>query len=136
MKKLDPDKIALAMDATGMMWNVMRPLWGWSEERYSEHYDSYQVYNVLSHFSFVSEIAEMFLNPKVTKRYFERDLSSSAMYYFWSKAEHEIYVKDYWSNSTSKIDVYEQLRLNWKPFVNYVWSKRKKFVKEYNSCSK
>lgn len=135
MKKLDSDKIALAMDATKMQWNVMRPLWGWTKERYSQG-DTYQVYNVLDHFSFVSEIAELFLFPKTTKKYFEKELDSCAMYYFWSKAEHEIYVKDVFGGYTSKIDVYDQLKMNWKPFVNYVWSKRKKFVKEYNSCSK
>lgn len=45
------------------------------------------------------------------------------MYYFWSKTEWEVIVSPWvGKGGDEKIDVYDQLKLNWDKFVDYVWS--------------
>lgn len=44
-------------------------------------------------------------------------------YYFWSKCEWEIIICPWVGKADDiKIDVYDQLMLNWDKFVDYVWS--------------
>jgi hypothetical protein len=53
------------------------------------------------------------------------------MYYFWSKAEWEIIISS-WPNRDNdelKIDVFDQVMLNWEAFVDYCWSNKKKILK-------
>lgn len=53
---------------------------------------------------------------------FSKQLKSAAMYAFWSKAEHEIVLSPWiGSGEDKKIDVYEQLRINWPQFAEYTW---------------
>ena len=53
---------------------------------------------------------------------FSKCRKSAAMYAFWSKAEHEIILSPWVGNGEDKkIDVFEQLRLNWKQFAEYTW---------------
>lgn len=53
----------------------------------------------------------------------EKEILSAVMYSFWCKAEHEIFLVP-WGGSGKplKIDVCDQLRLNWKAFVDYTWN--------------
>lgn len=47
------------------------------------------------------------------------------MYYFWSKCEWEIILSDFPPSKKfqeKKVDVYEQVMLNWDIFINYVWN--------------
>ena len=49
------------------------------------------------------------------------------MYYFWSKCEYEIIVtcNPEWDRfKKEKIDVYDQLQLNWNKFVDYIWENK------------
>jgi len=71
------------------------------------------------------------------------------MYYFWCKAEHEIVItsfppyidkkefnrlsseefrvcSDVRLRCGEKIDIYEQIRMNWDVFVDYVWNSKKR----------
>lgn len=46
------------------------------------------------------------------------------MYYFWSKCEWEIILSDFPPSDRfkkKKVDVYEQVMLNWDKFINYLW---------------
>lgn len=53
---------------------------------------------------------------------FKKELLSAVMYSFWCKAEHEIILAPWVSYGHSlKIDVCDQLRLNWDAFASYVW---------------
>ena len=49
------------------------------------------------------------------------------MYYYWAKCEWEVIVSD-WPTSgkvEAKIDVYNQVMLNWDKFADYTWKNRK-----------
>jgi len=58
---------------------------------------------------------------------FAEAVRKSLMYYFWSKCEWEI-ILSHWPPSehssrfrAEKIDVYDQIMLNWEIFIDYVW---------------
>lgn len=94
-----------------MEWNV-----------YYSNNGKIDTFNVFDHWRFLEEIED--LKQKLdSKEEFSEEVRHSAMYYFWSKCEYEILLND-WINpkEEKKIDVYEQLKLNWDRFIDYVWS--------------
>lgn len=60
-----------------------------------------------------------------TKEEFLEEMDKELRYRFWSKCEWEIILSD-WPPSQKfndkKIDVYQQLKLNWDVFGDYVWN--------------
>lgn len=45
------------------------------------------------------------------------------MYYFWSKCEYEIILSPWTGRADDiKIDVYDQIMMNFDSFVDYCWS--------------
>lgn len=55
------------------------------------------------------------------------------MYYMWSKCEYEIILSPWTGRADDiKIDVYDQIMMNWNSFVDYVWS-LKEIKKEQNN---
>ena len=54
---------------------------------------------------------------------FEDGLKKYLMYYMWSKCEYEIILSPWTGRADDiKIDVYDQIMMNWNSFVDYVWS--------------
>lgn len=77
-------------------------------------------------------------DESMTKEVFGKELDSILMYCYWSKREYEICIADLpwfseddldktrkqykrWLSGTKKVDVYDQIKMNWEPFLNYVW---------------
>lgn len=94
-------------------WNVM-----------AEDYNSRKIvsYDIFSHISFVSDLKKAFKKAKDEKEFLEM-VHSDLRYYFWAKCEHEVYVDGLFDKDGSekrKIDVYEQVMLNWDQFARYV----------------
>ena len=55
---------------------------------------------------------------------FAKKVRSSLFYYYHSKCEWEIVVSSWLSSGRvpdRKVDVYEQVMLNWDVFIEYVW---------------
>lgn len=56
---------------------------------------------------------------------FEEAVKKSLMYNYWSKCEWEL-ILDHWPHKNTakelKIDVYDQVILNWDKFADYVWN--------------
>lgn len=103
-------------------------------------------YNVFDHWRFNEEVSEL-LEKNLSRDEFSMEMHSIAMYYFWSKYEWEIIITSFPPYITKeeldglksedcrcrygvnletevKVDVYSQLELNWRRFVDYVWSFR------------
>lgn len=58
-----------------------------------------------------------------TKEEFAKKLDSIMRYYFWNRCEHEVIIAPWVGNAKEmKIDVYDQLHMNWDKFVDYVWN--------------
>lgn len=87
-----------------------------------------EIYNIFDHASFKKDVEEAYATCK-TKDEFVEQLRKSLMYYFWSKCEWEVVItdwpthidSDYHLHTAEKIDVYDQVKLNWSVFVDYVW---------------
>lgn len=85
-------------------------------------------YNIFDHASFRRDVLEYLKTHKDNIKDFETAVKSSLMYFFWAKAEWEILICPWVGGDrekeAKKIDVYEQVMNNWKPFVDYLWQKR------------
>ena len=106
-----------------MEWNV-----------YVENFNTkeIEVWNVFDHSSLRRDIAKLARRRGLTKEVFEESMKTNMMYYYWSKCEWEIILqawpprKDF---RDEKIDVYDQVKLNWGIFIDYCWSHRSELKK-------
>lgn len=112
---------------------------------YREHFNSHEieVFDVFRHISFRDNTINL-KKKNLGKDEFSKELKSIAMYYFWSKCEYEVVITSwppYIDNAElqrlnkedpayeqnvrlsvgRKVDVYQQLELNWDRFVDYVY---------------
>ena len=81
--------------------------------------------NVFDHGSFTADL-EKFLKKRPTREELSEELRHITMYYFWSKCEWEVLLTSWVHGGRDdapklKIDVYDQLKMNWDHFVDYVW---------------
>ena len=84
-------------------------------------------HNVLNHTGVVQDIMRA-TKECSTKEEFGERLRSSLMYYYWSKAEWEISIIPWCGGKdckSIKVDVYDQVMMNWEIFLEFVWSERK-----------
>ena len=81
-------------------------------------------YNIFDHGSFKKECDKSFEQYSHDFKTFEKEVEKNIHYYFWSKCEWEIVISDLFGDTkfqTRKVDVYDQVKMNWQPFINYVW---------------
>ena len=96
-------------------------------EWYVYYYDvnrkKINTYNIFEHSSFKKEFSVL-LKCDLTKEVFADQLRHILMYYFWSKCEWETVLKPWVGdmNIGKKIDVYDQIMLNWDKFVEYAYN--------------
>lgn len=49
------------------------------------------------------------------------------MYYFWSKSQYEVLILPWVGKADDiKIDIYDQVMMNWDKFSEYVWTNKEK----------
>ena len=79
-------------------------------------------WNVFDHGSFKNEIDKI-LQEKLNKEDFSEKIKREVMYYMWSKCEYEIILSPWTGRADDiKIDVYDQIMMNFDRFVDYCWS--------------
>ena len=105
-----------------MKWNV-----------YFHNYNKnkIEVYNIFNHSCFTYEVKQAIKKYK-DKDSFVDKLKSELRYFFWSKCEWEVIVSPWVGRKEScdeKIDVYDQVMMNWNIFADYVWENRNKLLK-------
>lgn len=85
-----------------------------------------EIYNIFEHAGFYKSLIEI-VNNYTDKDDFIEQLKHILLYYYWSKCEWEIIISD-WPPSDrfndKKVDVYEQVSLNWDVFTEYVWNNK------------
>lgn len=79
-------------------------------------------WNVFNHGSFKKEVDKI-LKEKLSKKVFSEKLKRKTMYCFWSKCQYEIILSSWTGRANNiKIDIYDQIMMNFDSFVDYVWS--------------
>ena len=100
-----------------LVWNV-----------YAESFNRKEIvpYNIFEHSQFAEEVKNAFKKYKDDFPSFEKSVKSNLRYYFWSKSEWEIILGPWLGQKHKdemeiKIDVADQVLLNWDIFIKYVW---------------
>ena len=80
-------------------------------------------YNVFDHYSFMEDIKDAYKKYKHDFGAFSEEVRRSLQYYFWSKCEWEVIISAWPERAgvESKIDVYDQITMNWDKFIKYTW---------------
>lgn len=82
--------------------------------------------NIFNYGNFLKDIKEIYkkyIERKEDIEFFENKINSELLYYFWSKREYEISVGDLFEKDLEKyekIDVYYQVKMNFKAFIEYL----------------
>lgn len=82
-----------------------------------------EIYNIFEHTGFLKDIQKAFKESD-NLDIFKEKVKRTLMYYFRSKSEWEIVLTDWPPSNTfknKKIDVYNQVALNFDIFINYIW---------------
>ena len=83
------------------------------------------VHNVFDHYGFLEDCKKAAKKYKDDREAFEKAIENNLMFYYWSKCEWEI-ILQHWPQISGfqdeKVDVYDQVMLNWDKFIEYVWN--------------
>lgn len=83
-------------------------------------------WNIFKHGSFRKEVYDL-LKSDLNKEDFIERLRKSLMYYFWSKSEYQVLILPWVGEADDiKIDIYDQVMMNWDKFSEYVWLNKEK----------
>lgn len=79
-------------------------------------------FNIFDHYDFKKDV-ERDLHQFRSRDEFAKSLKRHLFYYFCSKCEWEVLISPWVGVAdTVKIDVYNQVMLNWDIFVDYCWT--------------
>lgn len=98
-----------------MVWNVYY---------HNFNQNKIEIKNIFDHGGFNKGVKEI-LDKCKTKEELAEELRMELAYYFRSRAEWETVIKPWCGGGDYegiKIDVYDQVMLNWDLFVDYCWS--------------
>ena len=85
---------------------------------------SIRTHNVFDHGGVMGDLKKAARKYAKDKDAFAEVVRRSIMYHYWSKCEWEIVLQHwppYEGFNGKKVDVYDQLALNWDKFVDYCW---------------
>lgn len=103
----------------------------WNVYHYNINKHKIEPYNIFDHYSF-REYVKKAIREHLIKEDFIEQLKLELRYYYWCKAEWEVIITPWCGGDREdaiKIDVYDQVMLNWDKFVEYVWENRKELLK-------
>lgn len=88
------------------------------------------IHNIFNHYSFVEDLKKI-IKKYTEKKEFSEQVRKILMYYYWSKCEWEIVLQGWVRKNFNdkKIDVYDQIILNWDRFIDYIWENKTKISK-------
>ena len=90
-----------------------------------------EVHNIFDHARFIEDCQDNYKKNKDNREEFLERLRKDIMYYYWSKCEWEVVIESWPSGrGEEKIDVYDQVMLNWGVFCDYVWEHKDEFKKK------
>lgn len=97
----------------------------WFVYYYNINNNKIETLNIFSHSRFADEVKKHL--KSTVKAEFAEAVRGSLFRYYCSKAEYEVLVSAWCGGDDSiKVDVYNQVRLNWDVFIEYLWSFKEK----------
>ena len=101
----------------------------WNVYRENFNHKEIEVRNVFEcSIRFNDDLIEIYKKYNNDKEKFLNEIKRSLMYNYWSKCEHEIILSSWPSRedfNEEKIDVYDQIMINWDIFSEYIWNNKK-----------
>ncbi len=97
---------------------------------YREDYNAKEIeaFNIFEHTRFKNEVIDLINDKRLTKKEFKDEIRSLLFYYYAFKCEYEIVltsfpyrIKDNALTIGKKVDIYQQVMLNFEQFINYLW---------------
>lgn len=108
----------------------------WNVYIYNINAKKIEIYNIFNHSGFVKELGEIFKETPKEER--PERIKSCLRYFFWCKAEWEIIIKP-WIGATEieeKIDVYDQIYMNFYRFMCYIEAYQEEIVAKAQEIQK
>ena len=103
----------------------------WNVYYYNCNAKRIETFNIFDHGGFKLYV-KLALKRCRYKVEFDVELKRELRYYFWSKAEWEVIITSWVGGDrekdATKIDVFQQVMLNWGAFVNYVWDNKEELL--------
>lgn len=97
----------------------------WNVYYYDINHENVEKYNIFDHGSFKNEVNKI-LQENLSRDEFAGSLKKYLICCMWSKCEYEIILSPWTGRADDiKIDVYDQITMNFDRFVDYVWSFKK-----------
>ena len=103
--------------------NKIKPEWYVFIENFNRK--QIEIYNIFENSNFMKDCDDAWNEYKNDFSKFEKSVNRSLMYYFCCKCEWEVIISSFPPSKTfneAKIDVYKQVSINWKRFINYIWN--------------
>jgi len=102
----------------------------WNVYIYNFNQNRIEKYNVFKHGSFMEYLKKACEECK-SKDMLAEKIKSELRYYFWAKSQWEIIISPWVGKSEPcdiKIDVFDQVMMNFDIFVDYIWKNRKELL--------
>lgn len=93
----------------------------WFVYRENRSTNEIELFNVFNHYDFRQDVEKNFKKYKDDIKEFSTKVRNSALYYFAWKCEYEVYVTSMFKDKPLKIDIYQQLDMNWDSFIDYIY---------------
>lgn len=100
----------------------------WNVYRHDFNNDEIKKFNIFDHWRFNEDVARA-LKRDLNRNDFSRHLRSHLFYFFCTKCEYEILISPWIGNKenvATKVDVFDQVMMNFDVFVDYVWRSKSK----------
>lgn len=96
----------------------------WNVFKYNFYTKRIETFNIFAHYWFLKDCFKAYKNSNGDFNEFQKSIKQNLMYYFWSKFEYEIVISQFTSGDPvkKKIDVFEQVMLNYDVFVNRLFA--------------
>lgn len=100
--------------SNNLVWNV-----------YKKEYNSnsIEIFNVFDHIDFYNALVKLKKKAKgIYDNNFKEQIKQELFYYFNSKCEYELLLNYFFNKINQKIDIYDQVMLNFSAFCDYLIS--------------
>ena len=98
-------------------------------------------YNIFRHSGFVKYLCEIYQKELLSAVDFQEEVRRELQYHFWSKCEYEIVLTEWPSHENlskdvrEKIDVYDQITLNFDRFIEWLYTDYQEFWKDFKEAA-